>query len=209
MTTVPWCSVLHIVATDGCFAGNGNFITGPEPDPKELEAAFRWEVLKLLKDAGKINDFVIENMMGWYHSGFNVYCGTVINPFDQEGLERLAQYIIRAPISQERMACVPASESFDGVARVIYKAKDGRTTKTFPAMDWLAHLDRLITAMDAPVLTSAGSVSHKQAVARAEGEYEKHLQRPDLRPSDVERAYLDSMKRVQHQLEGSRSDEPD
>ena len=97
-------------------------------------------MLKLLKDAGKINDLVIENMMGWYHSGFNVYCGTVINPFDQEGLERLAQYIIRAPISQERMAYVPASEALDGVARVIYKAKDGRTTKTFLAMDWLAHL---------------------------------------------------------------------
>jgi len=54
---------LHIVATDGCFDSNGNFITGPEPDPKELEDAFRWEVLKLLKDAGKINDLVIENMM--------------------------------------------------------------------------------------------------------------------------------------------------
>ncbi len=68
--------------------------------------------------------------------------------------------------------------------------------------DWLAHLDRLITAMDAPVLTSAGSVSHKQAVAKAEGEYEKYLQRPDLGSSDVERAYLQSVKRVQHELEG-------
>jgi len=35
------------------------------------------------------------------------------------------------------MTYVPASESFDGVARVIYKAKDGRTTKTFLALDWL------------------------------------------------------------------------
>jgi hypothetical protein len=68
--------------------------------------------------------------------------------------------------------------------------------------DWLLHLDRLIAAMDAPVLTSAGSVSHKQAVAKAESEYEKYRDRPDLPPSDVERAYLDSMKRVQHQLEG-------
>jgi len=32
--------------------------------------------------------------------------------------------------------------------------------------DWLAHLDRLITAMEAPTLQGAGSVSHKQAVAR-------------------------------------------
>ncbi|MDZ4179792.1 MAG: RhuM family protein, partial [Coriobacteriia bacterium] len=68
--------------------------------------------------------------------------------------------------------------------------------------DWLAHLDRLITAMDAPVLTNAGSVSHKQAAAMAEDEYERYLQRPGLEPSDVERAYLESMKRVQHELEG-------
>ncbi|MBS4029842.1 MAG: transposase, partial [Clostridiales bacterium] len=77
-----------------------------EPDPKELEDAFRCEVLKLLKGAGKINNLVINNMMGWYHSGFNVYCTSMINPFDQEGLERLAQYIIRSPISQERMTYV-------------------------------------------------------------------------------------------------------
>lgn len=68
--------------------------------------------------------------------------------------------------------------------------------------DWLTHLDRLIAAMDAPVLTSAGSVSHKQAVAKAESEYEKYRQRPDLAPSDVERAYLDSVKSMQRQLEG-------
>ncbi len=97
---------LHIVATDGCFDSDGNFVSGPEPDPKELEAAFRCEVLTLLKGAGKINDWVIENMMSWYHSGFNVYCTSLINLFAQEGLERLVQYFIRAPISQERMTYV-------------------------------------------------------------------------------------------------------
>jgi NAD-dependent SIR2 family protein deacetylase len=33
------------------------------------------QVLKMLKAEGKITDAVIENMMGWRHSGFNVYCG--------------------------------------------------------------------------------------------------------------------------------------
>ncbi|MBS4032260.1 MAG: transposase [Clostridiales bacterium] len=83
-------------------------MVGPEPNPKELEHAFRREVLKLLKAEGKITDLVIENMLSWYHSGFNVHCGNAISPFDHNGLERLAQYIIRAPISQERMTYVPA-----------------------------------------------------------------------------------------------------
>ncbi|MBN2821662.1 MAG: virulence RhuM family protein [Coriobacteriia bacterium] len=70
--------------------------------------------------------------------------------------------------------------------------------------DWLAHLDRLIAAMEAPVLTSAGSVSHKQAVARAEGEYEKYRTLSESEHSDVERAYLDAVKRAQHRLEGGQ-----
>ena len=35
----------------------------------------RCEVLKMLKAEGKINDAVIEKMLSWRHSGFNVYCG--------------------------------------------------------------------------------------------------------------------------------------
>jgi len=33
---------------------------------------FRYEVFKMFKAEGKINDVVIENMMNWHHSGFNV-----------------------------------------------------------------------------------------------------------------------------------------
>lgn len=70
--------------------------------------------------------------------------------------------------------------------------------------DWLAHLDRLITAMDAPALTGAGSVSHQQAVAKAEGEYEKYRAHLDAAPSDVETAYLESVKRAQREIEGKQ-----
>lgn len=131
---------LHIMAPDGGFYGEDSFIVGPEPDPKDLEDAFRFEVFKMLKAEGKINDAVIENMLGWYNSGFNVYCSNPIGPTYHEGIERLAQYIIRAPISQERMKYVPAEESADGVARVIYQAKDGHSSRTFLALDWLAQL---------------------------------------------------------------------
>ena len=54
------------------------------------------EVLKMLKAEGKINDAVIENILSWHHSGFNVYCGPTIRPNNDQGLEDLARYIIRA-----------------------------------------------------------------------------------------------------------------
>ena len=82
---------LHVLATDGCFYGNGSFKAYPTPQAKDLEEPFRHEVFKMLKAEGKINDVVIENMMNWRHSGFNVYCGNAIWPHNEEGLENLAR----------------------------------------------------------------------------------------------------------------------
>ena len=63
---------LHLIATDGCFSGGGTFGKGPEPVAKDLEELFRYQVLKMLKVEGKINDAVIENMLSWRHGGFNI-----------------------------------------------------------------------------------------------------------------------------------------
>ncbi|RJP76527.1 MAG: hypothetical protein C4522_18270 [Desulfobacteraceae bacterium] len=91
---------IHIIATDSCFANNGIFQKGQHPNPQVLEDLFRYEVLKMLKSEGKINQMVIENMLSWHHSGFNVYCGNTIWPHDQGAMEKLARYIIRAAFSQ-------------------------------------------------------------------------------------------------------------
>ncbi|MBW1995960.1 MAG: hypothetical protein JRI77_16155 [Deltaproteobacteria bacterium] len=37
------------------------------------------------------------------------------------------------------MAYIPANDSSDG-AKVVYESKDGKTSKTFDALDWLAQL---------------------------------------------------------------------
>ena len=131
---------LHIIATDGCFSGNGVFTVDHDSVGKDLEDLFRHEVLKMLKAEGKINAAVIENMLSWRHSGFNVYCGHTIWPNNDKGLEDLARYIIRACFSQERMTYMPAKDTSDGQAIVIYRSKDGITSKTFKALDWLAQL---------------------------------------------------------------------
>ena len=70
--------------------------------------------------------------------------------------------------------------------------------------DWLAHLDRLIVAMDAPTLAKAGSVGHKQAVAKAEGEYAKFRSQLDAGASEIEKKYLDSVKSAQRTIEGKK-----
>jgi hypothetical protein len=128
---------LHIIATDGCFQSDGIFMIGATPDANDLEDLFRSEVLKMLLQEGKITDATIKNMDSWHHSGFHVYCGEAIKPDDHEGIERLAQYIIRAPISQERMLYIPAAEALGGMAQVVYTGKNSGVQERFIALDWL------------------------------------------------------------------------
>jgi hypothetical protein len=47
-------------------------------------------------------------------------------------MENLARYIIRASFSQERM------KYLDQERKIAYIFKDGRTSKNFPALEWLA-----------------------------------------------------------------------
>lgn len=67
--------------------------------------------------------------------------------------------------------------------------------------DWLAHLDRLIEAMEARILDGAGSISHQQAISKAEAEYTKYHAQLATEPSEVETAYLESVKSVQRKIE--------
>jgi len=131
---------LHAIVSDGCFLDDGNFSTAPGFMLEDLEEAFQYEVLKMLKKEGKINDAIIENMLSWHHSGFHVYIGDRIYPQDKTGLGNLARYIVRACFSQERMIYVPTKESADGVAKVVYTSKDRKSQKIFNALDWLAQL---------------------------------------------------------------------
>jgi hypothetical protein len=128
---------------------------------KDLEEAFQYEVLKMLKKEGKINDAVIENMRSWRHTGFHVHIGSRIWPEDENALDNLAKYVVRASFSQERMVCVPAEKSADGSAKVFYQSKDPRTQQTFNALDWLARLVVHIPNRYEQLVRYAGFYSNK------------------------------------------------
>lgn len=70
--------------------------------------------------------------------------------------------------------------------------------------DWLAHLEQLIAAMGGKALQGAGKVSHQQALAHAEAEYTKFRTQQAAQPSDVEAAFLETMKRAQKRIEDKK-----
>jgi len=127
-----WHPHLHVLCTDGCFCENGMFRVAPLFELKHLEEIFRHKVFKMLLSNGKITEDLVDMLMKWRHSGFNVFGGPRIQPGDDQVMENLARYIVRASFSQERMSYV-RDES-----KVIYQSKDGKEEKTFDTLEWLA-----------------------------------------------------------------------
>jgi hypothetical protein len=81
----------------------------------------------MLLSRKKITEDLIDIMMGWRHSGFNVYCGPRIQPCGEEAMENLGPYIIRASFSRERMTPYPVRGRLyiPEESKVLYRSKDG------------------------------------------------------------------------------------
>jgi len=100
---------LYVLASDGCFYGNGMFRVAPRFVTKHLEEIFRHKVFKMLLSKGIITQDLVNMLLSWRHSGFNVFCGPRIQPGDQQAMENLARYIIRASLPAR--ACMPLQTS--------------------------------------------------------------------------------------------------
>jgi len=134
----PHC---HILLTDGCFYGTrGMFRVAPPLELKKLETIFRHQVFKMLLKKGKITEEMIRMLSAWKHSGFNIFCGNHIAPKDETSMENLARYIIRASFSQERMRYLEQEGTVVYTAKACpgHRSGDGRASKNFPALEWLA-----------------------------------------------------------------------
>ena len=99
---------------------------------KKLEAIFQHKVLRILLNKGNITKEMIAMLSTWRHSGFHVFCGNLISPDDDTAMENLARCIMWASFSQERMHL----DQQEG--KVVYMSRDGKDTKVFPALEWLA-----------------------------------------------------------------------
>jgi len=74
-----------------------------------------------------------------------------------------------------------------------FAERQAEREQTMTMDDWAKHLDRILTVSGEKLLQGAGSISHEQAISKAETEYKKY-QAKTL--SEVEKAYLESIKDV-------------
>ena len=70
--------------------------------------------------------------------------------------------------------------------------------------DWLAMLDKFTSDFGFGTLTDAGKVSHTEAVEKAHSEYDAYRLRLSDELTNVEKAYLDTLREMQKKLENKK-----
>ena len=129
---------IHVLAADGVFDELGRFTSLPPLPRKQIEPWFRAEVLALLRREGLVSEGLAATMLTWRHTGFSAHNAVRVHARDAAGRRRLAQYMLRAPFSLEKMSYEPVSDT------VIYRSRMHKTLKRnfqiMPGADWLAQL---------------------------------------------------------------------
>ena len=136
-----WQPHLHALVSRGGWMASGEWAPVPFVDEHSAELLFRHKVMRLLQDEGLLSEERTELLLSWRHTGFSVHNRVRVEPEDQASVERLARYIMRPPISLERMA-------WDGVGEVRYRRKGGHEdpalhlgpVETFDPAEFLARV---------------------------------------------------------------------
>ena len=75
-------------------------------------------MFKLLVAEGALSEQLAAAMFAWRHSGFSVHNGVRVRAHDADGRKKLAQYMLRAPFSLEKM-------SYDDRRKSLWDARSG------------------------------------------------------------------------------------
>jgi len=106
-STINFHPHVHAIVSRGGWTEGGQWVPVPWVDRHAAELLFRHKVLTLLRNTGLIDEERIALLLSWKHTGFSVHNSVSVQPEDAGATERLVRYIMRAPVSQERMELDP------------------------------------------------------------------------------------------------------
>jgi hypothetical protein len=111
-----------------------------------LADEFRRAVLAAFSSRGVISQELADRILGWdHHGGFSVDASVSVPSGDTEGLERVAAYVLRPPVSLSRLTYRP------GARTVIYRTPHTPVTGgTFVTMDAQEFIVRLLCLVPEP-----------------------------------------------------------
>ncbi len=100
---LDWHPYVHLLLSWGLFRRDGSFIpVEGTPDSETVARRFRHKVLRMLLKEGAIKEGVVRNLLAWPHTGFGTHVSREI-PADAKTPGAVARYMIRPPITPERM----------------------------------------------------------------------------------------------------------
>jgi hypothetical protein len=94
---------MHALVSRGGWTRAWKWVPLAYVDEHAAELLYRHKVMRLLQEEGLLNEERTELLLSWRHTGFSVHNRVRVEPEDQPAVERLARYIMRPPISLERM----------------------------------------------------------------------------------------------------------
>jgi hypothetical protein len=98
-----WYPHVHALVTRGGWDRSGAWTPVPFVAGEAAALLFRHKVLAVLTREGLLDEERARLLLSWRHSGFSVHTSVTVPPGDGEGLERLARYLLRPPVSLERL----------------------------------------------------------------------------------------------------------
>ena len=96
-----WHPHWHTIVLEGGFDRHDTFFFIPLGATAALTEIWRRSVVALFLEKGLLNPDFARKILAWQHSGFSIESGTRI--LDQPTREALCQYIVRAPLSLQRI----------------------------------------------------------------------------------------------------------
>jgi hypothetical protein len=98
-----WHPHVHALVTRGGWDRDGQWAPVPFVDGEAAALVLRHRVFRILHGEGLLSEERTRLLLSWRHPGFSVHTTVTVPSDDRDGLERLARYLLRAPVSLERL----------------------------------------------------------------------------------------------------------
>jgi hypothetical protein len=156
---------LHVLAADGAFLPGGRFVELPRVPERLLLEGFRRAVFDFLAENEALSEELRGRMLRWRYSGFSVHNEVSVAADDAEGRKKLAGYMLRAPMSLQKMTYDAATGAVNYRSKMHAGLK--RNFQVMPGAEWLELLCKHIPDRYEHLVRYAGWYSNRARGERA------------------------------------------
>jgi hypothetical protein len=161
-----WHPHVHVLATAGVFTAGATFHLAETGGWETLRELWRHALLRRLREARALAPDTLARLLLWRHSGFGADAGEApLAADDATGRRRLAEYLLRAPYSLEKITYQPETGT------VLYRSerhwRTRRNFEVFSALDFIRALLAQVPAPGCPQVRYYGYYSNKSRGHRA------------------------------------------